>query len=103
MQRTTAIETARRLRDGSLDPVELLEARLADDLGGRALAVLAGRLPDVQEALEVARASRGPAAEWLGGTLLPRLDDTLRDVLRAGTSFGPCRSFEPAGAEKVDL
>lgn len=83
-------------------PVELLEARLADDLGGRALAVLGGRLPDVQEALDLARASRGPAAEWLGGTLLPRLDDTLRDVLRAGTSFGPCRAFEPAGAEQVE-
>ncbi|MBK8165033.1 MAG: BMC domain-containing protein [bacterium] len=83
-------------------PVDLLEARLADDLGGRALAVLGGHLPDVQEALEMARATRGPAAEWLGGTLLPRLDDTLRDVLRAGTSFGPCRLFEPAGAEKVE-
>lgn len=82
-------------------PVELLEARLADDLGGRALAVLGGRLPDVQEALSLAGASRGPAAEWLGGTLLPRLDETLRDVLRAGTSFGGCRSFEPAGAEKL--
>lgn len=83
-------------------PVELLEARLADDLGGRALAVLGGRLPDVQEALDIARERRGAAAEWLGGTLLPRLDDTLRDVLRAGTSFGPCRSFEPAGAEQVE-
>ena len=28
MQRTTAIDTARRLRDGSLDAVELLEATL---------------------------------------------------------------------------
>lgn len=82
-------------------PVELVEARLADDLGGRALAVLGGRLPDLQEALETARATRGPAAEWLGGTLLPRLDDTLRDVLNGGTSFGACRSFEPAGAEKA--
>lgn len=83
-------------------PVELVEARLADDLGGRALAVLAGRLPDVQEALEMARATRGAAVEWLGGTLLPRLDDTLRDVLNAGTTFGPCHAFEPAGAEKVE-
>lgn len=83
-------------------PVELVEARLADDLGGRALAVLGGRLPDVQEALELARARRGQAAEWLGGTLLPRLDDTLRDVLNGGTAFGACRAFAPAGAEKVE-
>ncbi|MBK7188714.1 MAG: BMC domain-containing protein [bacterium] len=83
-------------------PVELVEARLADDLGGRALAVLGGRLHDVQEALEMARATRGAAVEWLGGTLLPRLDDTLRDVLNGGTAFGACRTFEPAGAEKVE-
>lgn len=83
-------------------PVELVEARLADDLGGRALAVLGGRLADVQEALELARARRGQAAEWLGGTLLPRLDETLRDVLNGGTAFGACRAFEPAGAEKVE-
>ena len=83
-------------------PVELVEARLADDLGGRALAVLGGRLPDVQEALEMARATRGATVEWLGGTLLPRLDDTLRDVLNGGTAFGACRTFEPAGAEKVE-
>jgi microcompartment protein CcmL/EutN len=82
--------------------VELVEVRLADDLGGRALAVLGGRLPDVQEALELARARRGSSAEWLGGTLLPRLDDTLRDVLNGGTAFSACRSFEPAGAEKVE-
>jgi len=82
--------------------VELVEARLADDLGGRALAVLGGRLHDVQEALEMARATRGAAVEWLGGTLLPRLDDTLRDVLNGGTAFGACRTFEPAGAEKVE-
>ncbi len=83
-------------------PVELVEARLADDLGGRALAVLGGRLHDVQEALEMARATRGAAVEWLGGTLLPRLDDTLRDVLNGGTAFGACRTYEPAGAEKVE-
>jgi microcompartment protein CcmL/EutN len=82
--------------------VELVEVRLADDLGGRALAVVAGRLPDVQAALDLARERKGPVAEWLGGTLLPRLDDTLRDVLNAGTAFGRCPAFEPAGAEKLE-
>lgn len=83
-------------------PVELAEARLADDLGGRALAVLGGSLADVQEALDLARARRGQNADWLGGTVLPRLDETLRDVLNSGTLFGACRAFEPAGAEKVE-
>jgi microcompartment protein CcmL/EutN len=80
-------------------PVELVELRLADDLGGRALAVLGGELPDVQVALELARAAKGAAAEWLGGTLLPRLDETLRDVINGGTAFRACAAVQPAGAE----
>ena len=82
-------------------PVTLVEARLADDLGGRALAVLGGDLPDVQAALELARAAKGAAADWLGGTLLPRLDDTLREVINGGTTFRACAAVEPAGAETL--
>lgn len=82
-------------------PVSLVELRLADDLGGRALAVIDGALPDVQAALEVARENPGPCARILGATLLPRLDDTLRAVLAQGTRFAPCRAHEPAGAEVV--
>ncbi|HOX26155.1 MAG TPA: BMC domain-containing protein [Candidatus Krumholzibacteria bacterium] len=80
-------------------PVDLVELRLADDLGGRALAVVSGRLTDVQEALDLARARRGERAEWLGGTVLPRLDDTLREALAESTRFGDCRARQPAGAE----
>lgn len=82
-------------------PVDLVEVRLADDLGGRALAVVSGRLTDVQEAVDTARARRG-GAEWLAGVVLPRLDDTLRDVLGAGTRFSACRMWKPAGAETVE-
>ncbi len=82
-------------------PVSLIEVRLADDLGGRALAVVDGSLTDVQSAVDVVRERRG-GAELLGCSVLPRLDDTLRDVLAAGTAFGACRAWEPAGAEIVE-
>ena len=78
--------------------VDLVEVRLADDLGGRALAVVSGLLADVQEALDVVRNSNDVAAT----TILPRLDDTLRDVLAAGTAFKDCRAWEPTGAETVE-
>ncbi len=64
--------------------------------------MISGSLTDVQEALEIARERRGEAAGWLGGTVLPRLDDTLRDVLGEGTGFAACRRWEPAGAETVE-
>jgi len=82
-------------------PVSLVEVRLADDLGGRALAVVDGALTDVQSAVEIVGERRG-AAELLACSVLARLDDTLRDVLAGGTRFGVCRSWEPAGAEKVE-
>jgi microcompartment protein CcmL/EutN len=80
-------------------PVGLVEIRLADDLGGHALAVFDGTLPDVQEALDMVGTAAGGAAQVVGASLLPRLDDTLREVLAAGTRFGACANWKPAGAE----
>ena len=79
-------------------PVDLVEVRLADDLGGRAVAVVSGLLTDVQEALDMARERN----DVVSATVLPRLDDTLRDVLGSGTTFRSCRAWEPAGAETVE-
>ena len=77
--------------------VTLAEVRLADDLGGRALALVSGGLTDTETALAICNESAGN--QLLSTTLLPRLDDSLRRVLAAGTSFGPCAAFEPDGAE----
>lgn len=93
-----------RALDGVLKavPVSLVEARLADDLGGKALGVIDGALPDVQQALELAPTLCGECAEVLAASLLPRLDDTLRGVLAAGTAFGTCAAVQPAGAEILE-
>jgi len=83
-------------------PVDLVEIRLADDLGGRALALFDGLLPDVQEALSVVGTHLGGAAQLLGSSLLPRVDETLREVLGQGTSFGACPTLKPVGAEVLE-
>jgi len=80
-------------------PVGLVEVRLADDLGGRSLVIFAGHLSEVQEALQVMAVGVGPVAEVLASALLPRLEETLRDVLTAGTEFKNCANWTPAGAE----
>ena len=82
-------------------PVDLVEIRLADDLGGRALAIFDGTMPDVQEALDMIGARLGNRAALCGSSLLPRVDETLRDVLAAGTSFNACSTRAPVGAEIV--
>ncbi len=90
-----------RLMDALLKdvPIGLVEIRLADDLGGHALAVFDGDLPSVQEALDMVSIRLGSTAQQLGSALLPRVDETLREVLGTGSRFGACANWTPAGAE----
>lgn len=89
-------------------PIHLVEVRLADDLGGRALAVFDGALPDVQEALDtitqrLLEADRpGEVGRLLASSMMPRIDEALRDVLAEGTRFASCSNWTPAGAEILE-
>ena len=78
-------------------PVILSEVRLGDDLGGHALALMSGDLTDSETALSICGERAGD--QLLARSLLPRLDADLRSLLDAGTRFGSCGAFEPAGAE----
>jgi microcompartment protein CcmL/EutN len=78
-------------------PVILSEVRLGDDLGGNALALMAGDLFDVETALDICSERAG--GQLLARTLLPRLDADLRSVLDQGTRFESCTATEPLGAE----
>jgi microcompartment protein CcmL/EutN len=78
-------------------PVILSELRLADDLGGHALALMSGDLTDAETALGICEDRAGD--QLLTRTLLPRLDPDLRQLLEQGTRFGLCPAFEPASAE----
>ena len=78
-------------------PVTLAEVRLADDLGGHAIALMSGDLTDADTALAICAERAGD--QLLARSILPRLDLNLRQLLDEGTSFEFCPNFEPAGAE----
>ncbi len=78
-------------------PVTLAEVRLADDLGGHAIALLTGTLTDTETALAICGERAG--RQLLANSLLPRLDPDLRLLLDSGTRFGNCPAHEPASAE----
>ncbi len=78
-------------------PVTLSEVRLADDLGGHAIALMSGDLTDADTALGICADRAGD--QLLARTILPRLDINLRQLLDQGTSFALSPAFEPAGAE----
>ena len=81
-------------------PVLLCEVRLADDLGGHALALMSGDLTDTETALGICTDRAGD--QLLTRTLLPWLDPNLRRLLDQGTRFSHCPAFEPAGAEHLE-
>jgi microcompartment protein CcmL/EutN len=78
-------------------PVVLSEVRLADDLGGHALALMSGDLTDAETALGICADRAGD--QLLAQSLLPRLDPNLRSLLAEGSRFSLCPAFEPASAE----
>ncbi len=78
-------------------PVGIGVVRLADDLGGRALALLSGDLTDAETALAICVERAGERI--LATSLVPRLDDDLRRLLERGTEFRGCDPLEPTGAE----
>ncbi len=82
-------------------PIGLVEIRLADDLGGRALAIVDGELTDVQEAAAMAPSCLKDCAVLLNVAVISRLDDTLRSIVAEGTYFSACRNWKPEGSESV--
>lgn len=77
--------------------VSLCELRLADGLGGKAFCVLDGALDEVEAALAAGAARLG--ALLTQQALIPRLDDTLRALLAAGSRFSLCAPLTPPDAE----
>ncbi len=83
-------------------PVGLVEIRLADDLGGRAMAIIHGELPLVQEAAAMASSCLKDDSTLLNISVISRLDHTLRKAVTEGTVFASCRNFKPDDSETVE-
>lgn len=77
--------------------VTLRELRLADGLGGKAFSSFDGALDEVEAALVAGAARLG--ARLTQQALIPRLDETLRALLAAGTRFAHCAPLTPPDAE----
>jgi microcompartment protein CcmL/EutN len=80
--------------------ITVTQIRLADDLGGKAFALLHGSLADLEAALDIGEQLLGPRM-LEARALLPRLDDTLREILSLGSGFASCGLSSPAGAEEI--
>jgi microcompartment protein CcmL/EutN len=80
-------------------PLTVTELRLADDLGGRAIALLQGELADVQQAGQDVQAAE---VAGTGVTVIGRPDAELSAALTATTRFGACGLRSLPGGEALD-
>jgi microcompartment protein CcmL/EutN len=68
--------------------VQLVELRVADGLGGRAIANFWGELVDVQAAIALANDAMAKGNAKRGSTtIIPRADDAVIKAIRSGTRF----------------
>lgn len=69
--------------------VTLLEMRLGDDLGGKALTHLAGAIADIQAAMHAALAVVEQAGGWVRHAIIPLADAELVRQITRSTHFQP--------------
>lgn len=66
---------------------EIVEIRLADDIGGKAFAIFTGRIEAVEAALEIAKQAVTHPDFWIQQTLIPRLHEQMASQINQSTHF----------------
>jgi len=67
--------------------VDLIEIRLADDLGGKAFAVFNGEIEDVEIAIEIAKNAVTNSDFWLRDIVIPRIHSGMVEQIDQSTRF----------------
>ncbi len=68
--------------------VNIIEIRLADDVGGKAFIIFNGDLFEVEAAVRIARQACTSAENWLRDTIIPNLHPEMAAQVDATTYFG---------------
>ena len=79
--------------------VDLVELRLADDLGGKSIAIYAGKIEDVEMALNLSEKVLEDPALILSQSIIPRIDPELAKQIDSTTYFSKSDLSKLAGAE----
>ena len=67
--------------------VEILEIRIADDLGGKAFAIFNGEIEDVQSAIEISKENVTKKEFWVRDKIIPRISQEMVDQINQTTVF----------------
>ena len=67
--------------------VEILEIRIADDLGGKAFAIFNGEIEDVQSAIEISKENVTKKEFWVRDKIIPRISQEMVEQINKSTLF----------------
>jgi len=74
--------------------VQLVEIRMADDLGGKAIVIYAGKVEEVEVASLLSEKALGEKELMLSQTIIPRVDPELASQLNQSTLFSRANLVE---------
>ncbi len=67
--------------------IEIVEIRLADDIGGKGLVIYNGKLEEVEAALEISRSKLADPAMLINAAVIPNLHTEMAKQLEASSIF----------------
>ncbi len=86
---TTSVAAVIQSTDAGLKgaDVDLVEIRLADDIGGKAFTIFGGSLEEVQAAVEIAKNAVTKEDHWYREMIIPNLHKDMAKQINTSTSF----------------
>ncbi len=79
--------------------VNIIEIRLADDIGGKSFTIYNGRIEEVQAAIEIAKKSVTVPDHWVNETIIPNLHSDMRIQIDQTSSFAKVKLAKVSGGE----
>ena len=67
--------------------VNIVEIRLADDIGGKAFAIFTGKVEEVEAAINISKNAVTDPEHWIRDTIIPRLHTDMAKQIDQSTSF----------------
>jgi microcompartment protein CcmL/EutN len=79
--------------------VNIVEIRLADDIGGKSFTIYNGKIEEVQAAVEIAKKAVTVPEHWVNETIIPNLHADMKIQIDQTTSFTKVKLERVNGSE----
>lgn len=79
--------------------VNIIEIRLADDIGGKSFTIYNGNVEEIQTAIEIAKNTVTNTEHWINETIIPNLHGDMKVQIDQTTRFAQVKLVNVEGSE----